>query len=315
MGHRLVFYANRSTPQVVGEGGSAKSKEGYGKVTHSRPANADEEKTIARGGWVRVDSKGNKPSSASYKASSYRPKLGEKRRATNKRIAKMFGASNIVRNTAKPMNAAPKPPKPMAGPNGFQKPKSLLPMNAQPKQMAQQMKNQTQKLNSAPKQDVFDNGMKTYRQAQAGYANKERGETLKTGIKTKTGFTSPVSKKEKMPEKYAAALPSSTVRAYDKSTKNKKHAAASTFAAKLGGGALGAAAGYGVYRAGKGKIKNATVIKVPGKKRLVHISAEKKQGMASSAASSLGGSIGGYIGSRKSLDKVKSDRKYGYRDN
>jgi len=312
MGHRLVFYENRSTPQVVGEGGSAKSKEGYGKVTHSRPANADEEKTIARGGWVRVDSKGNKPSSSSYKASSYRPKLGEKRRATNKRIAKMFGASNIVRNTAKPMSAAPKPPKPMASPNGFQKPKALLPMNAKPKQLAQQMKNQTQKLNSAPKENILDSGMKTFRQAQAGYGKKKQGDTLKAGVTT--GVSGAFSKSDKVPEKYAVALPNATVKAYDNSKKNKKEAAASTLAAKVGGGALGAAAGYGIYRAGKGKIKNASVIKVPGKKRLVHISAEKKQGAASSAATSLGGSIGGYIGSRKSLDKVKSDRKYGYRD-
>jgi len=311
MGHRLVFYEDRSTPQVVGEKGSAKSKEGYGKVSHSRPANAEEEKTIARGGWVRVDSKGNKPSSASYKASSYRPQLGAKRRATNAKIAKMFGMGKIMR----PATSAPKPPaspKPMAKPNGFQKPKALLPMNAQPKQMAQQMKNQTQKLNSAPKESTLDTGVKTFRQAQAGYGKKKQGDTLKTGIQTS------FSKTEKMPEKYAAALPSATVKAYDKSTKNRKEAAASTLAAKVGGGALGAVAGYGIYRAGKGKTKtlhNASVIKIPGKKRLVHVSADKKQGMASSTATSLGGSIGGYIGSRKSLDKVKSDRKYGYRDN
>ncbi len=312
MGHRLVFYANRSTPQVVGEKGSAKSKEGYGKVSHSRPANAEEEKTIARGGWVRVDSKGNKPSSASYKASSYRPQLGAKRRATNAKIAKMFGMGKIVRPGAG-VPKPPAPPKPMAESNGFQKPKALLPMNAKPKQLAQQMKDQTKKLNSQSGVKTFDDANKAYGQAKSGYAQKKRGEKLQTGITT--GVSSAFSKSDTVPEKYAVALPNATVKAYDNSKKNKKRAASSTLAAKIGGSALGAAAGYGIYRAGRGKIKNATVVKIPGKKRLVHISAEKKQGAASSTATSIGGSIGGYIGSRKSLDNVKSSRKYDYREN
>lgn len=85
--HDLVFFSNRSTPQVVSKGAKAKPKKGYGKVTRRRAANASEERTIARGGWVRVDAKGNKPSSSRYKASKYRKALGAKRRATNKRIA------------------------------------------------------------------------------------------------------------------------------------------------------------------------------------------------------------------------------------
>lgn len=87
MAHDLVFFANRSTPQVVSKGAAAKPKQGYGKQTSRRAATAEEEKKISSGGWLRVDAKGNKPSSSSYKPSSYRKKLGEKRRATNKKIA------------------------------------------------------------------------------------------------------------------------------------------------------------------------------------------------------------------------------------
>lgn len=87
MAHDLIFYSNRSTPQVVSKGAEGKPKKGYGKQTRRRAATAAEEKTIASGGWVRVNSDGTKPSSSGYKASSYREKLGEKRRATNKKIA------------------------------------------------------------------------------------------------------------------------------------------------------------------------------------------------------------------------------------
>lgn len=86
--HDLVFYSNRSTPKVVSKGEKPTPKQGWGKQTKRRAATAEEEKTIASGKWLRVDQQGDKPSSASYKASSYRPQLGAKRKATNAKIAK-----------------------------------------------------------------------------------------------------------------------------------------------------------------------------------------------------------------------------------
>lgn len=93
MAHDLIFYANRSTPQVVARGAKGKPKKGYGKQVRRRKATAAEEKTIRRGGWVRVDSKGRKPSSGSYKPSKYRKKLGKKRRATNAKIRRKKGGT------------------------------------------------------------------------------------------------------------------------------------------------------------------------------------------------------------------------------
>lgn len=86
--HDLVFYANRSTPKVVSKGEKPTPKSGWGNQTKRRAATADEEKVIASGKWLRVDEQGDKPSSSSYKPSRYRKKLGEKRRATNKKIAR-----------------------------------------------------------------------------------------------------------------------------------------------------------------------------------------------------------------------------------
>lgn len=86
--HDLVFYSNRSTPKVVSKGEKPEPKQGWGKQTKRRAATADEEKTIASGRWLRVDEQGDKPSSSSYKASNYRKNLGDKRRTTNKKIAK-----------------------------------------------------------------------------------------------------------------------------------------------------------------------------------------------------------------------------------
>lgn len=73
--HDLIFYENRSTPQVVPKGAPSKPKKGYGKVVKRRPASEEEEKVIRSGRWVRVDSKGRKPSDPKYKKTKYRPQL------------------------------------------------------------------------------------------------------------------------------------------------------------------------------------------------------------------------------------------------
>jgi len=299
MGHRLVFYENRSTPQVVGESGSAKSKEGYGKVTHSRPANASEEKTIARGGWVRVDSKGNKPSSSSYKASSYRPQLGEKRRATNKRIAKAAGlptAGAIVR--------PPKPPQV----NGF-KP-------TQPPKPQQATKIQPPKPFGGEGLGVQNPAQAAMKQTQANKALNNKTNFQKnsnSSVKDTIKDVKSIKEADKIPDNVAIALPNAAVKAHDGSKRNKKKALAGVAAAKIAGAAAGMAGGYGIYRVSRGKIKalHRPDVTIKGKKYL-NVTAERKQGAAASAATTLGGSVGGYIGGRKSLESVKNDRKYGY---
>ena len=81
--HRLIWLENRNTPKVVTAGTKYTPKPSEGKVVKSRAANASEEKTIASGGWVRVDKNGKKPSSKGYGAggSKVRPqfKYGKKK--------------------------------------------------------------------------------------------------------------------------------------------------------------------------------------------------------------------------------------------
>ena len=65
--HRLIWTANRNTPKVVSMGnGKYKPKPSEGRVVKSRAANADEEKTIRKGKWVRVDKNGKKAGQKGY---------------------------------------------------------------------------------------------------------------------------------------------------------------------------------------------------------------------------------------------------------
>ncbi len=79
--HRLVWMSRRNTPKVVAVGKRYTPKKSEGKIVKSRRANAAEEKTIRKGGWVRVDRKGRKPSSKSYgTGSKIRPQFKYRRR-------------------------------------------------------------------------------------------------------------------------------------------------------------------------------------------------------------------------------------------
>lgn len=73
--YELQFYQNRSTPQVLLKDEAPRPKANYGKPTSRRPVNDNELKTISRGGWVRVDEKGNTPKSPDYTKTQYRPWL------------------------------------------------------------------------------------------------------------------------------------------------------------------------------------------------------------------------------------------------
>lgn len=76
--HDLIFLENRRTPKVVSRGAKYKPKPSEGKIVKRRKANAEEEKTIAKGDWVRVAKDGSRPGDAGYKSknkSKIRPHL------------------------------------------------------------------------------------------------------------------------------------------------------------------------------------------------------------------------------------------------
>lgn len=80
--HDLVFYTNRSTPQVVRRNMPHRPKKGYGDVSSRRPASTSEEDWMERTQykkWLRVDEAGNTPRSPNYAKTQYRPWLVSKR--------------------------------------------------------------------------------------------------------------------------------------------------------------------------------------------------------------------------------------------
>jgi len=80
--HRLIWLSGRNTPKVVTAGTKYTPKPSEGKVVKSRAANADEERTIAKGKWVRVDKNGKKAGQSGYgTGSKVRPqfKYGKKK--------------------------------------------------------------------------------------------------------------------------------------------------------------------------------------------------------------------------------------------
>lgn len=127
---------------------------------------------------------------------------------------------------------------------------------------------------------------------------------------SKNSFTQ-VSKRKKVDENIRPALPSTTVDAYDNAQYNKKKAARQNFAAKIVGGGIGTAAGYGIYRGVTRGKAFANPMKIPGIKKPVH--PERLKGIASSTITGAGSGVGGYIGSKESLNRIKDDPQYRYR--
>jgi len=81
-GHRLIWLSGRNTPKVVAAGKKYTPKPSEGKVVKSRKANAEEEATIRKGKWVRVDKNGKKAGQKGYgTGSKVRPqfKYGKKK--------------------------------------------------------------------------------------------------------------------------------------------------------------------------------------------------------------------------------------------
>lgn len=79
--HRLIWLTNRNTPKVMAVGKRYTPKPSEGSITKSRRATAAEEKTIRKGGWVRVDKNGRKPSAKTYgTGSKIRPQFKYRKR-------------------------------------------------------------------------------------------------------------------------------------------------------------------------------------------------------------------------------------------
>lgn len=81
-----------------------------------------------------------------------------------------------------------------------------------------------------------------------------KADTLKeSGKKVNERVDRVVDQNGKMSDAITPIAPGTTVDVYNRSKQNKKRASAESYAAKLAGGAVGAAAAYGGYRALKGK--------------------------------------------------------------
>ena len=127
---------------------------------------------------------------------------------------------------------------------------------------------------------------------------------------SKNNFTQ-VSKRKKVDENIRPALPSTTVDAYDNAQYRKKKAATKNLTAKIVGGGIGTAAGYGIYRvATKGK-GFTNPVNIPGFKKPMH--PERAKGILASTITGAGSGVGGYIGSKESLRRIKNDPQYRYR--
>jgi hypothetical protein len=77
---KLIFYENRSTPQVVKGDEEPKAKTGYGEIVGKRDATKKEADIIRKGRWLRKDEQDNDPKSKDYKFTKMRQHLTLKRK-------------------------------------------------------------------------------------------------------------------------------------------------------------------------------------------------------------------------------------------
>lgn len=115
----------------------------------------------------------------------------------------------------------------------------------------------------------------------------------------------------RIPEWASSAVPGSTINAYNNSSKHKGQAAASNLGAKAAGSATGSILGAtGVALAAR-KFKG---LKAPVKLGRIIISGDRKLGAAQAVgAGAVGGVVGGVAGAR-SLNRIRGDKKYKYRE-
>lgn len=133
------------------------------------------------------------------------------------------------------------------------------------------------------------------------------------GLLFKSAFGVEVAKRDTVPEWMTSALPASTVMAYNKSRRRKTQAAASNLAAKTGGGLVGGLVGATALGLAAKRVPILRPLTQSSKVLGTTISAERKMGAAQAAAGGVVGGVTGGITGNRSLNRIKGDKRYGYR--
>lgn len=124
--HDVLFLENRRTPKVVPRGKKYTPKPSEGRIVKRRKATADEEKTIAKGDWLRVAKDGKKPSDPGYKRdnpSKIRPNLAQEDTMADTDVMERTDEEDVVLDDDFEDDEGPNEPTPWYGvlaPEGVQ---------------------------------------------------------------------------------------------------------------------------------------------------------------------------------------------------
>jgi hypothetical protein len=119
-----------------------------------------------------------------------------------------------------------------------------------------------------------------------------------------------VGKRATVPDVLTPVLPASSVKAYDRSRKNKGRAFTENMGSRFGGSAIGGAAGIGLLALTRKKVP---FLLKPSKIAGRTLSAERKYGFAQSAAAGAVGGLAGGAAGNASLNRIKKNPRFEYR--
>lgn len=119
-----------------------------------------------------------------------------------------------------------------------------------------------------------------------------------------------VGKRATVPDVLTPVLPASSVKAYDRSRKNKGRAFTENMGSRFGGSAIGGAVGIGLLALGRKKVP---FLLKPSKIAGRTLSAERKYGFAQSAAAGAVGGLAGGAAGNASLKRIKKNPRFEYR--
>lgn len=123
-----------------------------------------------------------------------------------------------------------------------------------------------------------------------------------------------VHKADRMSDALSSILPGTTVRAHDYSTRNKKRAATSNFAAKVGGATLGGAVGLGLAALARRRIAPLREgVKISSAGKTLEVTPDELKGWTRSGLSGALGGFGGSVAGTYSLKRIQKNPKYRYR--
>ena len=127
------------------------------------------------------------------------------------------------------------------------------------------------------------------------------------------GVNNVIDDKGHLRDSVAPLAPRSTAEVYNNTREGKKKAAAANWGARIAGGAVGSAAGYGAFRLARGNVKSLKTATKYGSKGK-ELSAEKKQSLLLATLASAGSTAGGYAGGRAHKEHIKRTPKYRYKE-